>query len=158
MCAIIKPFQHGAWQDNYIRWKNNKFISGGKLVPLDLRDESSLTIFWDDNIDDKEKKILSIQRSPDEIIINNDQLENLLIQSKLFVSVSTKVDAFGLPLGFILTPGQEHEIKTASTLLGDEVSEYLLADKAYDSNDFRAELETRGTIAVIPDKKIAVYL
>lgn len=28
-----------------------------------------------------------------------------------------------------------------------------MADKAYDSNDFRTKLETRGTIAVIPGKK-----
>lgn len=67
--------------------------------------------------------------------------------------IHAKVDSFGMPLAFILTPGQEHEIKTAATLLGEEISEYLLADKAYDSNDFRAELEKRGTIAVIPSKK-----
>ncbi|MCH9716307.1 MAG: IS5 family transposase [Gammaproteobacteria bacterium] len=67
--------------------------------------------------------------------------------------IHAKVDAFGMPLAFILTPGQEHEIKTAKELLGDEVSEYLLADKAYDCNDFRNELEARGTEAVIPSRK-----
>lgn len=49
--------------------------------------------------------------------------------------IHAKVDSFGMPLAFILTPGQEHEIKTASTLLSSEVSEYLLADKAYDSKE-----------------------
>ena len=67
--------------------------------------------------------------------------------------IHAKVDSFGLPLGFILTPGQEHESKTAKALLGDEVSDYLLADKAYDINDLRAELASRGTTAVIPSKK-----
>lgn len=67
--------------------------------------------------------------------------------------IHAKVDSFGLPLGFILTPGQEHEIKTAKALLSNEVSEYLLADKAYDSNDFRTELANRGTIPVIPSKQ-----
>lgn len=67
--------------------------------------------------------------------------------------IHAKVDAFGMPLAFILTPGQEHEIKTAKSLLGDEACEYLLADKAYDCNDFRDELERRGTEAVIPSRK-----
>ncbi len=67
--------------------------------------------------------------------------------------IHAKVDSFGLPLGFILTPGQENQIKTARELLGDELSEYLLADKAYDSNELREELKNRGTIAVIPSKK-----
>ena len=67
--------------------------------------------------------------------------------------IHAKVDSFGLPLGFILTPGQEHESKTAQTLLGSEVSTYLLADKAYDINALREELAVRGTIAVIPSKK-----
>ena len=67
--------------------------------------------------------------------------------------IHAKVDAFGMPFAFILTPGQEHEIKTAKALLGNEVSEYLLADKAYDCNHFRDELEKRGTEAVIPSKK-----
>ena len=67
--------------------------------------------------------------------------------------IHVKVDSFGLPLCLILTPGQDSEIKTAKELLGDELSEYLLADKAYDSNEFREELKNRGTTAVIPSKK-----
>jgi IS5 family transposase len=67
--------------------------------------------------------------------------------------IHAKVDSFGMPLGFILTPGQEHEINTATDLLKDEKSEYLLADRAYDSNNFRDELESRGIKAVIPCKK-----
>lgn len=62
--------------------------------------------------------------------------------------IHVKVDSFGLPLCFILTPGQDNEIKIAKELLNDELSEYLLADKAYDSNEFREELKNRGTIAV----------
>lgn len=67
--------------------------------------------------------------------------------------IHAKVDSFGLPLGFILTPGQDSEIKTAKELLGNDLSEYLLADKAYDSNEFRKELKNRGTTAVIPSRK-----
>lgn len=67
--------------------------------------------------------------------------------------IHAKVDSFGMPLGFILTKGQEHEINTAKELLEGEKGEYLLADRAYDSNDFRDDLESRGIKAVIPCKK-----
>ncbi|HAT7955662.1 TPA: IS5 family transposase, partial [Legionella pneumophila] len=72
--------------------------------------------------------------------------------------IHVKVDSFGLPLCFILTPGQDSEIKSAQELLGDELSEYLLADKAYDSNEFRQELKNRGITAVIPSKKNRILL
>jgi len=62
------------------------------------------------------------------------------------------------PLKFILTGGQEHEIKTARNLLGKEKSEYLLADRAYDSNEFRMELREQGIQAVIPCKKNKIQL
>ncbi len=67
--------------------------------------------------------------------------------------IHAKVDSFGLPLGFILTGGQEHEIKTAKDLLSEDKCEYLLADHAYDSNEFREELKSRGVEAIIPSKK-----
>lgn len=68
--------------------------------------------------------------------------------------IHAKVDSFGLPLGFMLTGGQEHEIKTAKDLLSNDTTcEYLLADRAYDSNEFRDELKSRGVEAVIPSKK-----
>ncbi|STX65077.1 IS5/IS1182 family transposase [Legionella pneumophila] len=72
----------------------------------------------------------------------------------LSTKIHAKVDAFGLPLGFIITGGQEHEIKVAKNLLNQEKSDYLLADRAYDSNEFRDELSARGTVAVIPARKI----
>ncbi len=49
--------------------------------------------------------------------------------------------------------GQEHEIKTAKDLLSEDKCEYLLADRAYDSNEFREELKSRGVEAIIPSKK-----
>ena len=67
--------------------------------------------------------------------------------------IHAKVDSFGLPLAFKLTPGNEHEIKTAEELLGDEISDFLLADRAYDCISFRNTLAERGTQAVIPSKK-----
>ena len=71
--------------------------------------------------------------------------------------IHAKVDSFGLPLAFLITGGQEHELKSAKDLLDKDTSEYLLADRAYDSNDFRDELSKRGTRAVIPSKKNRIH-
>jgi transposase len=67
--------------------------------------------------------------------------------------IHAKVNAYGLPLKLILTGGQENEIKYAKSLLNKEECEYLLADRAYDSKDFREELKGCGIQAVIPPIK-----
>jgi transposase len=67
--------------------------------------------------------------------------------------VHAKVDALGLPLAFVLTVGQAHEGPLAATLVGEEISDYLIADRGYDDDAFRRLLRHRGTIPVIPGKK-----
>lgn len=67
--------------------------------------------------------------------------------------IHAKVDALGFPLQFILTAGQEHEIRSAEALLANDISDYLLADRGYDCNDLRKTLSARGTTSVIPGKK-----
>ena len=61
-------------------------------------------------------------------------------------------DAHGMPLKFILTGGQEAECKQAIPLLENVKASAVLADKAYDTNEFRAWLEYRKIKAVIPPK------
>ena len=51
--------------------------------------------------------------------------------------VHIAVDALGNPLRFILTPGQRHDITQAESLMEGLPGEHLLADKAYDSDEFR---------------------
>lgn len=67
--------------------------------------------------------------------------------------IHAKVDSLGMPLEFIVTAGQKQEGPFAEELLGDEVSQYLLADRGYDCDPFREKLRARGTIPVIPGKK-----
>lgn len=67
--------------------------------------------------------------------------------------IHAKVDGLGMPLEFVLTAGQEHDIKSAEKLLRDDVSDYLLADRGYDCDAFRETLVKRGTEPVIPGKK-----
>jgi len=61
-------------------------------------------------------------------------------------------DAHGLPLNFILTGGQSAECTQAIPLLENISTEAVLADKAYDTNEFRDWLTLHKIKAVIPPK------
>ena len=60
------------------------------------------------------------------------------------------VDALGLPLVFEITEGQRHDSRPASDLVQRARSSCVLADKAYDSDAFRAALDCQGCLPVIP--------
>lgn len=62
------------------------------------------------------------------------------------------VDALGLPIGFELSEGQRHDSQPAPTLIDRYRPRCLLADKAYDSDALRAQLQKLGSDAVIPFK------
>jgi transposase len=66
--------------------------------------------------------------------------------------IHAAVDSFGLPLKFIITGGEVHEMKVAKALISFNC-DYLLADRGYDSNDLRQTLSKAGITAVIPGKK-----
>lgn len=66
------------------------------------------------------------------------------LSSKIYV----KIDATGQLIHVVLTPGQTHESQVA----GGEACDYFLADKVHDIDEFRAELESAGTLPVIPSK------
>ena len=61
-------------------------------------------------------------------------------------------DALGMPIKYILTGGQKAECQQAIPLLENVKASAVLADKAYDTDAFRAWLECRGIKAVIPPK------
>lgn len=63
------------------------------------------------------------------------------------------VDALGLPLTFKITEGQRHDILSAKELVASVTSRCLLADKAYDSTDFRRALDEQGCSPVIPTSR-----
>ena len=55
------------------------------------------------------------------------------------------VDAKGLPIKLKLTAGQAHDGRSAEDMLGDLAdAQILLADRAYDSDRIRLQLEKRG--------------
>jgi transposase len=62
------------------------------------------------------------------------------------------VDALGNLVRFVLLPGQRHDSIGVKPLIADIEFAALLADKAFDSNAIRAELDERGALTVIPSK------
>ena len=70
--------------------------------------------------------------------------------------IHAKVDALGNPLRFILTPGQRHDITQAKSLSESIEGIPLIADKAYDCDDFIMDLEIKGCNPVIPPKSSRV--
>jgi putative transposase len=57
-----------------------------------------------------------------------------------------------LPLEFEITEGQRHDSQSAPELIARCEPQCLIADKAYDSNAIRAQLDAMGAVAVIPSK------
>ena len=66
--------------------------------------------------------------------------------------IHTICDALGMPVKFSLTGGQAAECRQAIPLLENVNASVVLADNAYDTNELREWLESRGIKAVIPPK------
>ena len=60
--------------------------------------------------------------------------------------IHTVVDALGNPLKFILTPGQRNDITQAQQLVKDSTNLPVIADKAYDANDFVDNISSESCI------------
>lgn len=67
--------------------------------------------------------------------------------------IHVKTDGLGNPLRLLLTGGERHDITQAQRLLGEEVGEYVLADRGYDSDELLAFITDQGAIPVIPARK-----
>ncbi len=64
------------------------------------------------------------------------------------------VDSYGLPIEFILTGDEVHDSKAATDLIAKlPSSDYVIADKGYDSESIREIIRNKKAIPVIPRKK-----
>jgi transposase len=70
----------------------------------------------------------------------------------LTTKIIALVDALGNLVRFVLLPGQRHDSVGVAPLLKDLDFDALLADKAFDGDALRADLNDRGAVAVIPPK------
>jgi transposase len=66
----------------------------------------------------------------------------------LTTKIHALVDANGLPILLKITPGQAADGRSATDMFGSLTrGDVLLADRAYDSDALRSEMETRGVFA-----------
>ncbi len=72
--------------------------------------------------------------------------------------LNTKVHAVlspasGAVMGLKITPGNDSDIEHAAEVLQDVITQKVIADKGYDSDDLRAHLALRGTATAIPGRR-----
>ena len=84
----------------------------------------------------------------------NSQEAQALGRSKggFTTKIHALVDALGLPIKFILTPGQASDIKQAPELIKDIKNANILADKAFDCDEFIKQILDQECVAVIPPR------
>lgn len=64
------------------------------------------------------------------------------------------VDSSGNPINFEVTGGEVHDSKVATDLIRNlPKSEYIIADKGYDSDDFRQQIRLKKSVPIIPRKR-----
>jgi transposase len=66
-----------------------------------------------------------------------------------------RTNGVGLPIAALLTGGQVHDVKGFEPLMAEPgpKPKVILADKGYDANAIRANLEAEGIAVVIPAKR-----
>lgn len=90
--AHIKSFEHAAWLDSFQDWKAaGETYEGGKPYPVNLEDQSVMTVFFDDNVS---KKIIRI--TPADGATEQQALQDKLKLANRLVNVNTR-DAFVNP-------------------------------------------------------------
>jgi transposase len=88
----------------------------------------------------------AVGRNPDKQAIGRSR-------GGLTTKIHARTDALGNPTGFLLTPGQVHDLAGADILLTDIVAGAVIADKAYDADDRVVQpLEQAGIEVVIPPR------
>ena len=64
------------------------------------------------------------------------------------------VDAFGLPIAFEITGGEVHDCKIAPEFIERiPFAEFTVADKGYDSEKVRNQIQQKNSVPVIPRKR-----
>ena len=85
---------------------------------------------------------------------NGGQLSQALGHSRggFSTKVHVRVDGLGNPLRFRLTGGPEHDVTQAEELIGGLDTEYVITDRAYDSNQFLESIIRSGAVPIIPPR------
>jgi transposase len=63
------------------------------------------------------------------------------------------VNAEGIPVRFVLTGGERHDMSQAEALIAELSPHYVVADKGYDSDPLRAQIRRQRATPVIPSRR-----
>lgn len=67
--------------------------------------------------------------------------------------VHVAVDGRGLPIKILFSPGQRHDITQAPVLINELQDALIIGDKAFDSDEFRAQIIAQNCAPVIPPRE-----
>ena len=76
-----------------------------------------------------------------------------LSRGGLSTKIHAATDALGYPVRWLLTAGQDSEIKQAQDLIKGFSPDYVMADKGYDADAFISQIEACQATPVIPPRK-----
>jgi hypothetical protein len=70
--------------------------------------------------------------------------------------INARTNAYGLPIGIVITPGQAHDVTTVPALMHDIDCdpEKMLGDKGYDSEAVRQDIDQNGALRGCHDPQI----
>src|SRR3990167_11014326 len=96
-------------------------------------------------------KRINMQQAPKK---NNENNNEGLGRSRggLSSKIHCVADGLGNPVDFILTGGEVHDNVCADALLDGKSADFVVADKAYDSNNTLDKIAQMKAVAVIPPK------
>ena len=144
------PPEFGNWNSIFKRFnewsKNEKLYTVFKIL---ARDPDLEWAFIDGSV------IKAHQHSSGAAKISN---ENDHAMGRSVAGLSSKihlaVDSSGNPIDFEITGGEVHDAKVAPDLVAKlPSSDYVIADKGYDSEELRKQIRERKAVPIIPRKR-----
>lgn len=144
------PSEFGNW--NTIYKKFNRWSSKGKLMKIFktlARDPDLEWEFIDGSI------VKAHQHSAGAASKENQAIGKSVAGNTSKIHMA--VDAYGLPIEFEITGGEVHDCKAAPELIAKlPASNYIIADKGYDSEEIRDLIRTKLSLPIIPRKKNSI--
>jgi transposase len=140
------PSFYGSWNTVYTRF--NRWSKKGLWQKI-------LKMLSEDSDDESKMPDSSVIRAHQHAAGAKGGQENQALgrsRGGFSTKIHAVVDALGYPVDLELTPGQVHDSVPAKNLLKDKSAEYIIADKAYDSDELIDLIESQGSIPVIPSR------
>lgn len=144
------PEAFGCWNSIYKRF--NAWSAGGKWLRVFkvLVNESDLEWEFIDGSYVKEHQHSAGAASGETEAIGKSRAGNT-------TKIHLAVDAYGLPIEFVITGGDVNDCTAAPELIAKlPHTEAIVADKGYDSERIREQIEAKGSRTVIPRRRNSV--